>query len=283
MHTVSTDAAAVSDAELGHRALISYSCALAGWSERGAVRHADGVVTYASGSSLPIGGNGAFRVDPSVSPADLIDLADHFFGKLRRGYGIKVRDTGEDDDLGAACAAAGFEAFGELVPQMICRSPLAPPTLPDDVRLVRVDSAQGVAEFTAVNGDAYATYGMPVEVPAEMFDRADAVLADPNTAIVIAYRGEQALATALIFCADGTGSVQWVGTRPEARGMALGSAVTAWVTNEAFERGAATVTLQASTMGAPIYLRLGYETQYHYTEYVRWRTERPTEAPASSD
>jgi hypothetical protein len=277
-----SDSGAVSEAERGHRALIDYSCALAGWSERGALRRENGIVTYASGSWLPIGGNGAFRIDPSVGAAEIIAAADLFFGGLRRGYGVKVRDTGEDDDLGAACTAAGFEAFGELVPQMICRSPLAPPTLPEGVRLVRVDSTQGVADFTAVNGDAYATYGMPVEVPGEMFDRAAAVLADPNTAIVIAYRGEEALATALIYCTESTGSVQWVGTKPEARGMALGSAVTAWVTNEAFERGATAVTLQASTMGAPIYLRLGYETQFHYTEFVRWRTDKPAGEPAPS-
>jgi hypothetical protein len=34
------------------------------------------------------------------------------------------------------------------------------------------------------------------------------------------------------------------------------------------------VTLQASAMGEPLYARLGYETQYHYREYVRW--EAPT-------
>jgi hypothetical protein len=271
------------DAEAGHRALIAYSCALAGWSERGATRQADGIVAYASGSWLPIGGNGVFRLDASVGAAQVIDMAEHFFWERRRGYGVKVRDTGEDDDLGAACAAAGFEAFGELVPQMVCRAPLEAPVLPEGVRLVRVDSAPGVADFTAVNGDAYATYGMPVEVPAEMFDRAEAVLADPDAAIVIAYKGEQALATAMVYCADGTGSVQWVGTRPEARGLQLGSAVTTWVTNEAFARGATIVTLQASTMGAPIYVRLGYETQYHYTEFVRWRTERPVDQAGVAD
>ena len=41
-------------------------------------------------------------------------------------------------------------------------------------------------------------------------------------------------------------------------------------TNLAFEHGASSCTLQASPMGEPIYLRLGYETIYRYEEYVRW-------------
>ena len=65
-------------------------------------------------------------------------------------------------------------------------------------------------------------------------------------------------------------SVQWVGTVPSARGLGLGALVTTWVTNLAFDRGASSVNLQASPMGEPVYLRLGYETIFHYSEYVRW-------------
>ena len=46
------------------------------------------------------------------------------------------------------------------------------------------------------------------------------------------------------------------------------------VTNLAFERGAARVTLQASEMGEPVYTKLGYETLYRYQNYCRW--EAPT-------
>ena len=57
---------------------------------------------------------------------------------------------------------------------------------------------------------------------------------------------------------------------PAARGLGLGGLLTTRVTNLAFEHGAASVTLQASPMGEPVYLALGYEPLYHYTEYVRW-------------
>jgi hypothetical protein len=61
-----------------------------------------------------------------------------------------------------------------------------------------------------------------------------------------------------------------VGTLAAAGRRGLGRVVTEWATNMAFDRGATSVTLQASAMGEPLYARLGYTTQYHYREYVRW-------------
>ena len=69
---------------------------------------------------------------------------------------------------------------------------------------------------------------------------------------------------------DGVASLQWVGTVPAARSGGLGALVTVMATNLAFEHGASSCTLQASPMGEPIYLRLGYETIYRYEEFVRW-------------
>jgi ribosomal protein S18 acetylase RimI-like enzyme len=185
---------------------------------------------------------------------------------------VKVRDSGQDEDLREACEAAGLEGFGDPEPQMVCWKPLAVPELPAGVVLQRVEDAAGVADFVSVNAEAYATYGMPDDVVPAMFDRPEAVLSDPDVAMIVASRDGRALATAMVYVSDGTASLQWVGTRPEARQLSLGAAVTVWTTNEAFDRGAASCTLQASTMGAPLYRRLGYETLYHYNEYVRWTT-----------
>jgi hypothetical protein len=67
-------------------------------------------------------------------------------------------------------------------------------------------------------------------------------------------------------------SVQWVGTVPAARQSGLGALVTTVVTNLAFARGASSVTLQASPMGAPVYVALGYETLYNFAEHVVWNS-----------
>ena len=52
--------------------------------------------------------------------------------------------------------------------------------------------------------------------------------------------------------------------------LGLGALVTVASTNLAFAHGASSVSLQASPMGESVYRKLGYDTIYHYAEYVRW-------------
>ena len=257
-------------AQLGHRTLIAFNRALTHWSSRGALLEGGGVVLCASGTWIPVVANGAFRSEDSLQGGALVSAADAFFSGLQRGYTVKVRDSGEDDDLRLACQEAGLEAFGDPVPEMICRSPLPEAALTQDVTVRLVDDEVGVREFVSVNAEAYATYGMPPEVLVDVFEDVPAVLADPAASIVVAHRDDQPVATAMVYESDGVASLQWVGTVPAARGAGLGALVTVAVTNLAFAGGAWSCSLQASPMGASVYQRLGYETAYHYEEYVRW-------------
>jgi hypothetical protein len=258
------------EAQLGHRTLIAFNRALTHWSSRGALLEGGGIVLCASGTWIPVVANGAFRSDDSLSAAALVAAADGFFGGLERGFAVKVRDSGEDEDLRCACEDAGLEAFGDPVPEMICRHPLPDLAPMDGITVRLVDDEAGVLEFVSVNAEAYATYGMPPEVLVDVFDDIAAVLADPAASIVVARRGERSVATAMVYESDGVASLQWVGTIPAERGTGLGALVTVAVTNLAFAHGASSCSLQASPMGAAIYHRLGYETAYHYEEYVRW-------------
>jgi hypothetical protein len=259
------------DAELGHQNLISYSRAVAGWGSKGSYAEDGGALIYAGGSWLPVGCNGAFRLHPDLPATELVARADNFFASLGRGYSIKVRDTGQDADLQAACEAAGLVAFGEPVPHMVCLQPIADVTAPVGVEFRPVVDPQGVADFVRVNTDAYATYGMPADVIADLFDQPRNVLADADVHLGVAYLDDRPVAAALSYLSDGVGGIQWVGTVPDVRQMRLGGLVTQWANNSAFEHGAASCNLQASPMGAPLYLKLGYTTRYHYMEYVRWR------------
>jgi len=258
----------------GYKNLIAFSRALTTWGSKGASREDDGIVLCAGGSWLPVVGNCAFRrTEDAVTGADLVAKADDFFGGMARGYTVKVRDTGADEDLRQSCTAAGLEPFGDSVPEMLCRAPLPERVPPEGVEMLLVGDGGGVDAFRTVNAEAYGTYGMPADVLGDLFDQPAVLLADPAAHIVVARRGGaggEAVATAMIYESDGVASVQWVGTVPSARGAGLGGFVTAAVTNLAFERGAAAVSLQASPMGEPVYLGLGYEPIYRFTEYVRW-------------
>ena len=255
---------------LGHQNLIAYSRAATHWASRGSIHHEDGVLLFAGGSWIPVVGNGAFCTDDSVPPSSLLEQANAFFARRKRGYSVKVRDTEQDAGLQAACEGHGLAAFGDPTPQMLCRQRLDVSPPPDGISLRAVRDEQGVADFAAVNADAYGTYGMPAEVFVDLFDRPARLLADADTTIVVAYQGSRPVATALTYLSDGVASLQWVGTIPEVRHMSLGRIVTEWATNVAFDLGATSVTLQASAMGGPLYTKLGYETLYHYQEYARW-------------
>jgi Acetyltransferase (GNAT) domain len=263
------------EVRLGHLNLIAYSRAVTQWSSRGSIHEDGGTLLFAGGSWIPAVGNGAFRTDDAVSPAALITQADAFFARRKRGYSVKVRDTGQDADLQAACEEAGLVIFGEPVPQMICRARLEALDPPEGITLRAVRDAAGVTDFTTVNRAAYATYGMPDDVFTDIFDRPERLLADPQARVVVAYQGSQPVATALTYVNGGVASLQWVGTVPDARHMNLGRIVTVWATNAGFDTGATSVTLQASPMGAPLYAKLGYQTMYHYHEYARWNAVAP--------
>jgi hypothetical protein len=269
------------EVRLGHQNLIDYSRAATQWASKGSLLQNRSALFYAGGSWIPVVGNGAFRTDEAEDPHSFLAQTDAFFGRRKRGYSIKVRDNGADDDLHAACEAHGLAPLGDPTPQMICHQRLDPPELPDGISLRAVHDEQGVADFAAVNADAYGTYGMPGDVFVHLFDRPQRLVADVQTAVIVAYRGEQPVATALTFLSGGVASLQWVGTVAAARQLGLGRVVTVWATNMGFDMGATSVTLQASPMGAPLYLKLGYETRYHYREYVCWTAPTSPTAPTA--
>jgi Acetyltransferase (GNAT) domain len=258
------------EVHLGHENLIAYSRATAQWASQGSIHDDGGALLFAGGSWIAVVGNGAYRRDDTVAPEALLTEADAFFARRKRGYSVKVRDNGLDDDLRIACEAHGLPAFGDPTPQMICYEPLPTPTLPEGIVLRAVRDDQDVTDFIGVSTNAYGTYGMPPEVFADMFDQPDRLLADADAEVVVAYQRTKPVAAALTYFSGGVASLQWVGTVESARHLKLGQAVTVWATNAGFDRGSSSVTLQASPMGAPLYLKLGYETVYHYQEHVRW-------------
>ena len=70
--------------------------------------------------------------------------------------------------------------------------------------------------------------------------------------------GDPAACLATIDGPDGDCSLQFVATAPAARGRGLATALVRCALRDARERGATTVSLEASAMGAPVYARLGY-------------------------
>ena len=109
------------------------------------------------------------------------------------------------------------------------------------------------------------------ECAADLFDLPELVLQDMAASIAVARRDDEPIATAMAYESDGVASLQWVGTVPAAAHRRSRRARHRRRDQPGLRgHGASSCSLQASPMGEPVYRRLGYETAYHYSEYVRW-------------
>jgi GNAT superfamily N-acetyltransferase len=121
--------------------------------------------------------------------------------------------------------------------------------------------------YAEVMAEAYAIYGTPRDSTRAFFERLDAVTG-PTTQAYLGRVDGRAVAGAMLYLSHGIAGVGWVGTRPERFGRGYGSALTWYVVDEGFRRGAPLVNLQASPMGGPVYRRMGFSTPTHYRMFI---------------
>ena len=261
-------------ARLGHLNHLEFSRESIRWSGRdGELVERDGLLLLAGATEFPVAYNAVARLDPAVPAADVLAIADGFFGAKGRGYTVMVNaHRGGDEDLAVAAEAAGYLRVTDA-PEMVVRSPVEPREAPAGIELRWIADTGGVADFFAVGAEAYTSLGLPAHVPIEAM-RAPERFLEPHLASVVAYRGDEPLAAAMTLVSHGIAGVYWVATLAAARGQGLAELVTRAVTNRGFELGAAVNTLQASPMGEAIYRRMGYEDLHRVYGYARF--EPPT-------
>ena len=208
-----------------------------------------GVLLVAGATEFPVGyANAVTRVDPAVTPAELLERAEAFFGARSRSYTVWIRG-GHDADLAAAANDAGATELGST-PCMSVGEAVGQKTPPPGVEVRVADTPDAIRDAQRVNREAYETMGMPPRETDAVYERPEVWLG-ADKLVVVAYADGRPLATAALLMSPRVGGIYWVGTRAAARGRGL-------VTDAAFDRGAQVATLQASAMGEPIYLRLGY-------------------------
>jgi ribosomal protein S18 acetylase RimI-like enzyme len=231
----------------------------------------DGLLLVAGASDFPGGyWNSAARSDLSVKPRVLFDAAREFFKPKKRMYSFSVIEK-QDRDLEALLNDKKFELRFEI-PCMSVTEPLAVPETPPGIRIETITTLQHAKDFIEISVVSYALLGLPEVHTRAMFTRPEMLLKE-NIIGVIAYRGEDPLATAFALMSGEGAGIYWVGTRPKAQRLGLGALCTILTTNAAFERGAKVVTLQASKFGAPVYQRLGYKI---YDSLLRYGPPLPT-------
>lgn len=227
-----------------------------------AIEAGPGRLFGAGSAAHPVISNAAFRRDDDVDGEDFVARAQEFFAQRGRRFSIWLRaEQDADSDLAAATEAAGFQAIYEM-PEMLLGAPLTTEPLPAGVELRRLSDPEEAPDFWRVAKAAYASNGFPPEVFAG-YTKHESLLAE-DVAAFVAYLDEEPASIAMTIVNNGIAGIYWVGSLERARGKGLGRAVTVAATNAGFALGAEIASLQASPMGKPIYLKLGYEPVYDY-------------------
>ncbi len=235
----------------------------------GEADHSDGVLTFASSRTFPGPFQiGALRDDVHVPADRVIERAVEFFGARSLAFCVWTAPTG-DDDLIAAVQAAGFGRAGDA-PVMVTTQRCVVPEIVDGIELRRLtDADQELARaFADVADVAFAEGGQPAGTISDQLTPAFFSHPDVHAVVAIERSGStgstetagiaEVVAGAMSVGAAGSVSVHFVATAAEHRRRGLGALVTAVVTNDALDRGAPQVSLQASDLGRSVYAELGF-------------------------
>jgi ribosomal protein S18 acetylase RimI-like enzyme len=223
----------------------------------GHVTETDGLMLLAGPHPKAIIVNEAFRMEPVLAPADVLDRVRAHYDAL--GFEFVLNASAHaDGDLTAAATAAGWRRILTL-PAMVVRGPLDEGPAPGDAILRHADPERDRDTFGAIVAACFADDDEEAEAYRLVFSQ-PALLGGPGISPFIASIDGHDAAVAWSVVVDGAATVGWVGTLPEFRRRGLGDLVTRAATNAAFAKGAGIVTLQASRSGEPVYAAMGYET-----------------------
>jgi GNAT superfamily N-acetyltransferase len=148
------------------------------------------------------------------------------------------------------------------MPEMLLHDRVEEAALPEDAEIRLLRTAEEAADYWRIAATAYQSIGFPPEAfgfyeGLERLDRSEA-------AAFLAYLDGVPVSIGMTIVTHGVAGIFWVGSLTEARNKGLGRAITAAATNAGFDLGADVASLQASPMGEPIYLAMGFETVYPY-------------------
>jgi len=223
-----------------------------------------GLLLVAGNHPCPVLVNSALRTG-TMDASEALSRAEAFFGERGHRYEAWTRD-GTDADLEKAAVAAGMRIAAELSGMVLHRSPeLSRPGPGAELR--RVEDIRGVRDFTNVVAEGFHEEAPGLsDLVRSIFSEPRSIIAPDTAAFVVWNCGEPA-AAAMTMVKEGVGWIGWVATRPGFRGRGLGQLATAAATRAGFALGATFASLEATRMGAPVYLRLGYREVLRYRTY----------------
>jgi ribosomal protein S18 acetylase RimI-like enzyme len=223
----------------------------------GSVSEEDGLLLAAGPHPKAYIVNSAFRVEPGLGGAEVLDRARAHYDAIAFGFAVNAT-AHADADVATAAADAGWRRLLTL-PAMVIRRSVADRALPVGAALRPADPDRDRDSFGAIAATCFADDEEEATAYRLVLDRPAMLGGQGISSFIGSVDGEDA-AIAWSVVVDDAATVGWVGTLPAFRRRGLGDLVTRAATNAAFDLGAGLVTLQASRSGEPVYAAMGYET-----------------------
>lgn len=129
------------------------------------------------------------------------------------------------------------------------------------LELMPISSERDVRTWTDIAGRSFG-YGMDESVIHK-------IAVNPDVQLFMAYAGSRPAATAMVFKTGVVVGVHQVGVLPEYRGKGMARELMKDVIRRCTQMPARYVTLQASTVGEPLYSGLGFKRQFKISNYQR--------------
>lgn len=189
--------------------------------------------------------NSVFYGEPAALIGCLDEVAAAYEDAGVRAWTVWAPEA--DAEAAAALEAAGHKLDAKPHDMAAALSEVREPE-PEAEESIRED--YDLATMARLNEVAY---GYP---PGEFGPVEQAPMSDLR--VYFADLDGEAVSTLGIWARGGDALVAWVATLPEARGPGISTRLLARALADAREQGLETTTLQATKLGAPVYLRLGY-------------------------
>jgi GNAT superfamily N-acetyltransferase len=227
------------------------------------VRRSDGVALFATGLAIRLFNQ--VVVEDESATADEIAAGVAVMRERRERFLVHLR-RGLDDRFVPLMADLGLILPGDdtAMPGMALHPlPSASPRVITGHEIRRVDDAAGMEDHIVT---AAAGFGMPEDM-IRAFVAADR-WQQPGRAVYVGYTGGDPVTTGLGVRTGRTIGVYNIATIETARKRGYGAAMTERIAADGAAAGCGVAILQASSMGLPIYERLGYRTVVEYDGYV---------------
>jgi hypothetical protein len=207
----------------------------------------------ASGADGGAGEHAALLFEPVTSEQFFL-WTSAFFGE-EQAFSVTI-EAGIAEPIEATIQRRGWQLAEEEPALVLARIPSTFPPAPPGLAIVRVQDEPALAAFRSITRMAPAT--IPSLVAAT----------DPAVALLVGYLDGEPVATGRLSCLRTVAEVNSVTTKPGYERRGYGTAMTWAVLAEGAQRGCVSAILTATTMGYPVYVRMGFAPVAVYRTYL---------------